>query len=82
MIHPPKQDESQISAQGNPNDSGFKSGALAVSSAAHQRRAVTNLRIECLGKKQGRGLPKPGRSDQDTRHSRRSSSGVFSVFRL
>ena len=28
MIHPPKQDESQISDQENPNDSGFGSGAL------------------------------------------------------
>ncbi len=30
MIHPPKQDESQINAQGNPNDSGFESGALGA----------------------------------------------------
>jgi MFS family permease len=28
MINPPRQDESQISAQGNPNDSGFGSDAL------------------------------------------------------
>ena len=30
MIHPPKHDESQIRHQGNPNDSGFGSGALAI----------------------------------------------------
>ena len=28
MIHPPKQDESQISVHGNPRDSGFESDAL------------------------------------------------------
>jgi len=30
MIHPPRQDEPQISAQGNPNDSGFRSDALGT----------------------------------------------------
>ena len=30
MIHPPKKDESQFSSHGNPNDSGFWRGALAV----------------------------------------------------
>jgi len=28
MVHPPNQDESQITIQGNPNDSGFWRDAL------------------------------------------------------
>ena len=30
MIHPPKQDESQIRLQGNPYDSGFRRDALVI----------------------------------------------------
>jgi transposase len=38
MIHPPRQDEPQISAQGNPNDSGFRSDALEIEDEMYKWR--------------------------------------------
>ncbi|MBS1301785.1 hypothetical protein [Loktanella sp. SALINAS62] len=38
MIHPPKQDESKNHACGNPRDSGFGRGALAVANSFLERK--------------------------------------------
>ncbi len=43
MIHPPKQDESQINAQGNPNDSGFESGALEIPTTKNREPHIVHL---------------------------------------
>jgi hypothetical protein len=40
MIHPPKQDESQISTQGNPYDSGFRRDVLGKQTPTQARRTL------------------------------------------